>query len=220
MNKRLQTIFSEIPETQSFADVGCDHGYIAQAVLQSSKCLNVTVSDISAPSLKKAEKLLRKYINSGSARAIVCDGLELVPPCETVLIAGMGGEETVKILAAAPFKPKYLVLSPMKNQDKVRVYLQSAGYGITKDYVFYDGRFYHLICAELGVLQDKYSEKEILFGRGNLLERSEDFLAYINKELEKAQTYKTHVVSENDRAQFDNRIKLLKEILYEDNRNS
>ena len=48
----------------------------------------------------------------------------------------------------------------MKNQDKVRVYLQSAGYGITKDYVFYDGRFYHLICAELGVLQDKYSEKE------------------------------------------------------------
>ena len=215
MNKRLQTIFSEIPETQSFADVGCDHGYIAQAVLQSGKCLNVTVSDISAPSLKKAEKLLRKYINSGSARAIVCDGLELVPPCETVLIAGMGGEETVKILAAAPFKPKYLVLSPMKNQDKVRAYLLENGYGLTKDYTFCDQRFYHLIIAEFGKNVEPYSASEVEFGRDNLKMRPTDFILYIKKELEKAETYKNKVVSKEDKELFEQRIKKLRGMINE-----
>ncbi len=217
MNKRLQVIFSEIPKCSSFADVGCDHGYIAEAVLTSGKCRSVIVSDISAPSLEKAKKLLKKYIDCGKATAVLCDGLKLVPPCETVLIAGMGGEETIKILSESPFLPEKLLLSPMKNQDKVRRFLEKSGYGIKKDYVFSDERFYHIIYAEKGVFCEKYTEKEFAYGRTNLKERSADFLAYLNKELEKTLNYKSKVASEKDAAAFDEKIRELKGIISDEN---
>ena len=67
MTDRLKRIFEEIPPCSSFADVGCDHGYIAEKMLESGKCNHVIISDISAPSLKKAEKLLKRYIDSGAA---------------------------------------------------------------------------------------------------------------------------------------------------------
>lgn len=217
MNKRLQVIFSEIPKCSSFADVGCDHGYIAEAVLTSEKCRSVIISDISAPSLEKAKKLLKKYIDCGKATAVLCDGLKLVPPCETVLIAGMGGEETIKILSESPFLPDKLLLSPMKNQDKVRRFLEKSGYGIKKDYVFSDERYYHIIYAEKGVFCEKYTEKEFAYGRTNLKERSADFLAYLNKELEKTLNYKSKVASEKDAAAFDEKISELKGIISDEN---
>ena len=92
MTKRLQTIFANLPACKSFADVGCDHGFIAKEMIESNKCLNVTVSDISADSLNKAKKLLKKYIDQGIAHAICTDGLNGINPItECVLIAGMGG---------------------------------------------------------------------------------------------------------------------------------
>ena len=74
MNKRLEIIFSEIAACSSFADVGCDHGYIAKAVLDSGKCDDVIISDISAPSLKKAEKLLTVFEDTAVKYGGVCVG--------------------------------------------------------------------------------------------------------------------------------------------------
>ena len=46
MTKRLQLLFDEIENCEVFADVGCDHGYIAEAVLKSCKSEKVIISDI------------------------------------------------------------------------------------------------------------------------------------------------------------------------------
>lgn len=216
MNKRLQVIVSEIPSCRSFADVGCDHGYAAKAVLDSGKCSDVTVSDISAPSLEKAKRLLAPYVACGNAKAVVCDGLSGFSPCEVVLIAGMGGEETIKILSEAPFKPQTLVLSPMKNQDKVRRFLERSGYGIIKDYTFCDVRFYHLIVAKIGTECSPYSDAEFEYGRTNLKEMPSDFVAYLKNELEKARSYQKKVISDTDKKEFELRIDALKELLNED----
>ena len=86
--KRIDTLCSLLRKCESFADVGCDHGYIAEKMLESGKCNQVIISDISAPSLKKAEKLLKRYIDSGVARSVCTDGLNGISEVETVLIAG------------------------------------------------------------------------------------------------------------------------------------
>ena len=120
MTKRLERIFSEIPKCDSFADVGCDHGFIAEKMILSGKCSNVTITDISAKSLQKAKNLLKKHIENGVVNAICTDGLKGVSnKTETVLIAGMGGEEIVSIMKNAKNLPPNLVLQPMKNTEKV-----------------------------------------------------------------------------------------------------
>ena len=175
MTTRLEEIFSVLPTCGAFADVGCDHGYIAKAMLDRGKCEFAVISDISKKCLEKAENLLSDYIRQGKALSVVSDGLKGVREVDLCLIAGMGGEEIVSIINSAPFLPKRLVLQPMKNCDKVRVCVVKAGYKVVKDYCFTDGKkYYDLMVLERG--KDSLTEEEIEFGRTNLLLRPDAFL--------------------------------------------
>ena len=216
MTKRLQTIFANLPACKSFADVGCDHGFIAKEMIESNKCLNVTVSDISADSLNKAKKLLKKYIDQGLAHAICTDGLKNINSnTECVLIAGMGGEEIIKILTSSNFLPKTLVLQPMKNTDKVRKTLFELGYGIKKDYIFYDkDKYYNLLVCHFGCECEGYSNLEYLFGRDNLISRSSDFINYLKKEISTVESYLLKVRSAEEKETIQQKIELLKGVLY------
>lgn len=217
MKQRLQRIFDLIEPTQSFADVGCDHGFIAKSVIESGKSKRVTISDLSLPSLQKAEKLLKKHILSGEVTSVCCDGLKGVcPDTQTVLIAGMGGEEIIKILTESPFLPPVLILQPMKNVDKVRKKLFELGYGITRDFIFFTKRYYNVIVAKMGQKVMPYNEFEFIFGRDNLSNRTEDFKNYLKREIAITERYAKSVVSLCDLADVNNKLALLKEILNED----
>ncbi len=179
-SERLKIIFSVLPDCKKFADVGCDHGYIAKEMLVSGKAEKVIASDISSPSLNKAREQLAPFPES--SECILSDGLKNIPSdTDLVLIAGMGGEEIKTILLSAPFLPEKLVVQPMKNADKLRKTLLSLGYAFKKDFMFKDVKFYDLIILQKGV--DSLTEDEILFGRDNLKEKNEAFGEYLEKEI-------------------------------------
>ncbi len=180
MDGRLQVLFGLVGTGEIFADIGCDHGKISKAVLDSGKFNRVIISDISAPSLKKAQKLLESY--GDKVTAIVSDGFEnfTETPSEAI-IAGMGGEEIVKIISSAKVLPNSLILAPQKNNDKVRRKIISLGYKILKDFTFYShGKFYDVIKAIKGI--DFYTEDEYLFGRDNLRDKTSGFIKKLNFE--------------------------------------
>lgn len=199
-----------MPSCYDFADVGCDHGIIAYNMLKLGKCQKVVISDVSSKSLKKAEKLLEQYLNSGKAVSVVADGLNGLPQTECVLIAGLGGEEIIKILSAAPFFPQKLVLQPMKNSEKLRMFLIDKGYSIKKDYVFREGyMFYDLIVCERG--KDVLTEEEIKFGRTNVRERGRAFTEKIYWEMNNiAERIKCGNLSGKTLKEFNERLKELK----------
>lgn len=180
MDGRLEILFGLIGSGKTFADIGCDHGKISKAVLDSGKFLRVIISDVSAPSLKKAQKLLESF--GDKVTAIVSDGFDNYKETpDEAIIAGMGGEEIIKILSNAKSLPNALVLAPQKNNDKVRRKVISLGYKILKDFTFYShGKFYDVLKAEKGI--DSYSDDEYLFGRDNLKEMPEDFIRKLNFE--------------------------------------
>ena len=188
MKDRIDEIVSAIPVSDVFADVGCDHGYVSKEMLRRRKCRFAVASDISGKCLEKARKLLSREIEQNRAACIVSDGLKEIPSADTVLIAGMGGEEIVSILKGAEKLPENLVLQPMKNCDKTRRFALSAGYRTVKDYVFYsDGKYYNLIVLKKG--EDSLSEEEIEFGRTNLENPSEDFKKMLIEKAEKLTAY-------------------------------
>ena len=188
MTERLKKIFSILPKTSVFADVGCDHGYVAKEVLKRGKAKKVIISDISAKCLAKAERLLAEEIAKEKAISVVSNGFEKLPHCDLALISGMGGEEIISILKNAWFLPKTLVLQPMKNLPKLRAFLVEIGYKIVKDYVFFaEEKYYDLLLIELG--KDKLTEDELEFGRTNLLEKNQAFIGRLNKEIESLYFY-------------------------------
>ena len=128
--RRLRVLCGELRPCARFADVGCDHGYCTQYMLERNLCRTAVISDISAGSLHKAETLLAPYIAEGRVRSVCCAGLSDIPrDTDEVLIAGMGGEEIVSILEEG-FLPPVLVLQPMKNAPKLRRFLLERGYAL------------------------------------------------------------------------------------------
>ena len=75
---RIKQLCAFLEKCESFADVACDHGYVAQYMLRNGLCKRAVVSDISDKCLSKARDLLSDFINAGTCRAVCCDGLEKI----------------------------------------------------------------------------------------------------------------------------------------------
>ncbi len=184
---RLEIICSYIDDCQSFADIGCDHGYCTLHALQSGKCKTAVISDISAKSLAKAENLLKDYISVGRCRSVCCDGLEGVSEdCELALIAGMGGMEIIKILTEG-FIPRRFILQPMKNAEELRRFLIDSGCKIVADDIFYDGKYYFLIKGERSGGTERYTKEQLVFGRDSL--NNPVFCQFAKEEIAKLSGY-------------------------------
>ena len=188
MTDRLNKIYNLLPTCDVFADIGCDHGYITQAMLFGGKCQKAIIADVSEKCLDKAKQLLEEFIACGRVNAVVSNGFEKVVDCDLALIAGMGGEEIVSIMKNAKNLPPNLVLQPMKNCDKVRVFAVQKGYKIVKDLVFKSAnKFYDLIVLKKG--EDKLTSEEIEFGRDNIVNPTEDFKQMITLKIQRLKGY-------------------------------
>ena len=211
MTDRLNKIFSSLPNCTVFADIGCDHGYIAKAMIKSGKCQKVIVSDISEKCLEKARELLSEELATGKAESVVCDGFNGVVGADLALIAGMGGKEIISILESATALPEKLVLQPMKNCPEVRKCVNKLGYKIGLDFVFKSAnKFYDLMVLEKG--EDLLSEEEIEFGRTNIAIKGNDFIERIKEEIKKSKGYLEGNVSENTRKEITENIAKLERI--------
>lgn len=212
--KRLSTIFSEFEQCDKFADIGCDHGYCAEYMLEKNLCEHAVVSDISAESLKKAQLLLSGYAACGKVTSVCCNGMENIPKdCDFVLIAGMGGEEIVAILKNG-YIPQKLLLQPMKNTRKVREFLLAEGLEITADYTFADGKYYDLIKAAKTGGKSVYTDLELEFGRDNLLHPSADFIMKLQSEIVKKESYLKAPLGKSAEQDVGNSLRKLQEVYH------
>ena len=219
MTERIAHICSAAVKADVFADIGCDHGYMTEYMLKNGLCKRAYISDISAKSLKKAEELLAPYIAAGRCFPVVADGLDGLPErADFVLIAGLGGEEIVRMLGRAELPPRFL-LQPMKNSEKLRRYLVARGAKIELDYTFSEGKerrkYYDLILGGSGG-KEAYTEREYRFGRDNLNGRSPyPFLFFAREELEKTNTRLGAALREGSRGALLRRKAELEEVIRE-----
>ena len=188
-------------------------------MLKNGLCGRAYISDVSAKSLKKAEKLLARPIAEGRCFPVVADGLDGLPePCDFVLIAGLGGEEIVKILSRAYIPPRFL-FQPMKNSEKLRRFLVERGAKLERDYTFSEGKtrrkYYDAILGSASG-GDSYSEKEFRFGRDNLNGNSPyPFLYAMKEELGKTEERLKGGLGAASREKLSGRRKELEEIIHE-----
>lgn len=208
---RIDKLCAYLEPCESFADIGCDHGYCTQYMLKNSLCKSAVIADISQKCLDKAVELLAAYISQGEVKAVCCDGLSKIEEnTEQILIAGMGGEEIVNILKHS-FIPQSFIFQPMKNVRLVREYLLSCGAQITTDEYFESGgKFYSVIKGKRAGQAEDYSEAMLEFG-ANL--SCEGTRGYILQELNKKRGYLERNLSGEVRQDILRQIKFMEEVL-------
>lgn len=220
MITRTDEIFAAVHKANVIADVGCDHGLIAEKILKNNKAEKVIFTDISKKCLKKAEDLLKDFVEAGTAVPYCTDGLTGVNEhVDEVVIAGMGGEEIIKILSECVdrLNVERLVLQPMKNSREVREFLIKNHFAVGLDYTIYsDKKFYDIITATRlpSDITDFYTEDEYEFGRQNLKIKETGFIKKIETDIASVKNWlKSDNLSETAKGELENRLKKLESVL-------
>ena len=214
MTERLKKLCARLSTCKRFIDVGCDHGYCTAYMLERRLCERAVIADVSAKSLSKAERLLSSYISEGLCSAVCCDGLEGIAEEEgdLVLVAGMGGDEILKILKNA-YIPQSFVFQPMKNSRGLREFLIESGCAIDYDGVFTETRgeevkHYFLMRGRRTGGTPLYGEYELAFGRDSI--GTPELARLVSDELEKNAAYAKGTLSPASRREVEQRIEFLK----------
>lgn len=189
---RLAAIAALVPDGARLADVGTDHALLPIRLLLDGKIQSAIATDIRPGPLSRAKE--NAYAAGVSnLTCVLCDGLTGVAPgsANTVVIAGMGGENIAGILRAAPWacQKAFLILQPMSRPEELRAALPSLGLAICAERLARDaGRLYSILAVRAGT-PDVLSPGEMYCGKYSLLSSDPlfpDILSEQEKRLETA----------------------------------
>ncbi len=183
LTPRLQAIADRVPQGARLADIGTDHGHLPLWLLTQNRLTCAIASDLREGPLDHARDNARFHGLTDRVSFRLASGLEGIVPdeCDTISIAGMGGETIAAILEAAPWTADgkhTLLLQPMTMLPQLRQWLWAHGYCIQEETVCQEGHRYYLIWTVCGgaECQDKPLEACVL---SDALLRAPGAMAYL-----------------------------------------
>ena len=171
IDERLTAIATLI-KGGTVADVGCDHGKLGYYLVSTDRAEKIIATDISAPSLQKAQELAFDNGVSHLMETRLGDGLSPIKSNEadTVVIAGLGGDVMAEILSSARLDGKefdHFVLSPNTHPEKVRRELAHSHHTIVTDNLTEcAGKYYTIISTQLNKdYKETLDDEQIVYGK-------------------------------------------------------
>jgi len=152
LTPRLQLLADWVPSGARLADVGTDHAYLPVWLRLHGRVVSAIACDLREGPLARARETGRTWGVDGVDYRLG-NGLAVVAPKEadTIVIAGMGGENIAAILAQAPWtadgRPT-LLLQPQTRAEALRAFLAENGYAVRREALVEDrGTIYPMMEA-------------------------------------------------------------------------
>lgn len=154
LSPRLALCAQLVREGAALCDVGTDHAYLPIWLLKSGKISRALAADINEGPLAAAKSNAEKYGEAERLTLRLSDGLRNIRPEEAddVVIAGMGGELMLRIIAETPWlrQPgKRLILQPMSSVQELRIGLRELEFAVLTEQAVEDaGKVYSAFSAQ------------------------------------------------------------------------
>lgn len=187
LSKRLQAVADLVSDGLVVADVGTDHGYIPIYLIETKKTPKAFAMDVNKGPLLRAEEHIREHGLHDLIETRLSDGVSALQPgeCECVVIAGMGGALTVKILEEGKevFRNlKEFVLQPQSELQKVREYLCQNAYCIVEENMVLDDGKYYPMFRVVNEPSPEYHSVELRYGKLLLEQKNAILKVFLEKE--------------------------------------
>lgn len=211
LSVRLSAVADLILPTETFADVGCDHGYLSVYLIEKNICRKVIAMDVRKGPLERANQTIARFGCEGHVETRLSDGIMklALEEADGFVCAGMGGRLALQILYQDKEKVacmKQVILQPQSELWLVRRMLSRWELEIeTERMVYEEGKYYPMmrirpkrefasvqpVCDEkflTGFTKDNWKHyAEELYGK-HLLEAKDCVLkAFLEKETERLQ---------------------------------
>jgi len=187
LSNRLMTVVSFVRPGSRVADVGTDHGYVPIWLLDHGVAESAIAMDVRSGPLERAAKHRHRHKLEDKMELRLSDGLKELQAGEadTVIIAGMGGELMLRILAEGAHvwdRVTDWILSPQSEWDTFRYGLERMGFVIGRETMLCeDGKYYIVLLAGRGVMHYQ-REIDYRYGYDLLQQKSPVLLHYLNRE--------------------------------------
>ena len=188
LSKRLQAVADLVSDGMVVADVGTDHGYIPIYLVETKKSPKAFAMDVNEGPLLRAKEHIAEHGLCDLIQTRQSDGARNLQEqeCDCVVIAGMGGALTVKILEEGKMifrSLKEFILQPQSELMKTRQYLVENGYHIVEeDMVLEDGKFYPMMKVINGPSPD-LDKVELRYGKRLLGQKHPILKEFLEKEV-------------------------------------
>jgi len=202
LSQRLQIIADFIEENAKVADVGTDHGYVPVYLSVAGKASRIIASDLNEAPLKKAVSTANEYAVE-NIEFRLADGLNgfSAGEVDTIIIAGMGGENISDILSQAPWALNCtLILQPMSKRERLGEWLRNNGLCVVDEKLAFEkGGIHPVLLVRKGEDADKSRAglyvSEALAKNGS--EYLDEYIRRIIKKLEQTRVGLEKAAAEN-----------------------
>lgn len=211
---RLECIKSMVSTCNTAADIGTDHGYVAEMLLLDNICERIIATDLNEGPLNRAIEHLTLAGLKSKCDFRLGSGLTLLKENEVdaIIIAGMGGELIADIIETSrniADKAKELILQPMTTADRLRRYLYENGFKIVDENVVKELHHYYFIIkaipAQIEPVEEIFYEISKI-----LLEKKEPvFIEYLNKQLNINENI-IRSIEKNNNSDYNEKIEIIK----------
>ncbi len=169
LDPRLLTIAEMVRKNGKICDVGTDHALLPCYLFEQGAG-DVIASDVNDGPLKAAEATVRQYGAENCVKVMKSDGLRDIPPCDDVIVAGMGGELIARIITECAFKNENtnFILQPMTKAEILRTELYAGGFEITEERTAQSaGKIYTVMLVKFTGVKQEISDKFAFFGKNS-----------------------------------------------------
>lgn len=180
-----------VPAGRIVADIGTDHAWLVIYLVQNGISPKCYACDNKKGPLEQAQKHIREAGLSDFITIVLSDGFAEVPEdAQIAVIAGMGYRTAIEILTAAAERlPKLesIILQINDSPASMRRWISSHSFTITQEKVLFDsGHWYTAMACNTGK-HAPYSEQEILCGPVLMQEKTPEYLAYAQDQVNRIQ---------------------------------
>lgn len=182
LSPRLQIVADLVPQCRRILDIGTDHAWLPIELLRQGRCLEAVAIDIRSGPLAIARRNVQAAGLGDRIAVRLADGLDALPllPEDTIVMAGLGGNEMIHILSKQPRGVKAIILQPMKSMPELRIWLCANGYLIeTEKLAIEEHRSYAILRCRPSENPIMISQLESLVGPVLIRDRPAGFNIYL-----------------------------------------
>lgn len=191
LDSRLLTCAGLVRSGARLADIGTDHAYLPVWLLKKGKISFAFACDINEKPLQSGRQTAERY-KADNIEFRLGSGMKPLRESDRltdIVIAGMGGELIVRILAESPLSKNpelNFVLQPMSKSDELIDFLCCEGFEITRQLACQSkGKFYTVLsCAYTG---QAFVPDELFRITGKLDCQDEQSRGFLGKQLNNLQ---------------------------------
>lgn len=211
---RLECIKSMVPKCGTAADIGTDHGYVAEMLLKDDTAKKVIATDLNKGPLNRAIKYLSSKNLSDKCEFRLGSGLKILNEneAEVIIIAGMGGDLISDIINESrkvALSSKELILQPMTAVDNLRKYLYLNGFKIIDENIIKEFHHYYFIIKAVPGEDEVENEIYYEISRHLLNKKDAIMFEYIDKLLDTNRKIIDNLLKTGN-AEYDSKIEFLK----------